>query len=404
MLGVISWRNVWRNKGRTLVVMLATMLGVAAISFSTSFMRTFVVNYVDNAIDDQYSHIQIAYPDFRTNQDIHLNIDHGEEIASSIKKMQGVYGVTARTTLMGMASSAKSSDGAQIYGVVPDDDGEVFGIRNAIVEGEYFNGIKNNPAIIGRAMAEKFNARVKSKIVLTFTDPQNNVVYGAFRVAGIFNSSSPALDQSAVFVQKSDLERLVGEEELTHIIAVRVEDQERLSEITAAIASKHPNLQVDTWKELAPELELVIGQSMTSLYIFMSIILLALAFGIVNTMLMAVLERVKELGMLMAVGMNKTRIFLMVMLETIIVTSIGGPAGFLLGFGVIRYFNRNGLDLSNYSKGLEEWGFDTVMYPHLEFYFYLIIAIGIVVTAVLAAIYPAIKAIKLKPAEALHKI
>lgn len=384
--------------------MLATTLGVAAISFAISFMRTFVVNYVDNAIDDQYSHIQIAYPDFRTNQDIHLSIAGGEKIAASIRDTPGVHGVTARTALTGMVSSAKSSGGAQIFGVVPQDDADVFGVKEAIIEGEYFNGIKSNPALIGKDMAEKFNAGVKSKIVLTFTDKQNNVVYGAFRVAGIFDSSSPALDQSAVIVQKTDLERLVGEDELTHIIAVRLEDQEKLQEIASALSARYPDLNVDTWKDLAPELELVISQSMTSLYIVMAIILLALAFGIVNTMLMAVLERVKELGMLMAVGMNKTRIFLMVMLETIIVTTIGGPLGFLLGFSIISYFNRYGLDMSNYSRGLEDWGFDAIMYPDLDFYYYVIIAVGIVITAVLAAIYPAIKAIKLKPAEALHKI
>jgi putative ABC transport system permease protein len=325
-------------------------------------------------------------------------------IASRIREEAGIAGASARMVLSGMVSSAKTASGAQIFGIDPEEESKVFDIHRSIIEGEYFSGINNNPIVIGKELAEKLNVSIKSKVVLTFTDKQNNVVYGAFRIAGIFDSSSPMLDLSAVYLLKEDLERLINEEGLVHQIAIRLKDQNHINETQKVLLSQFPDLSIQTWKELAPELDLIINQSMTSLYILLSIIMLALAFGIVNTMLMAVLERMKELGMLMAIGMKRTRIFLMIILETIMIALVGGPIGLLIGFLTIQYFYHNGLDLSMYSEALEQYGMDRILYMRLEFYYYIIIVAGIITTAIIAAIYPAIKAVKLKPADALHKI
>jgi ABC-type antimicrobial peptide transport system permease subunit len=134
------------------------------------------------------------------------------------------------------------------------------------------------------------------------------------------------------------------------------------------------------------------------------IIMSALAFGIVNTMLMAVLERIRELGMLMALGMRRIKVFLMIMLETIYLSTVGGPVGLLIGYGTISYFGRTGIDLTDYSEGLEAIGYDSILYPNLLPMDYVQIVIGVVLTAFLASIYPAWKAIKLKPIDALHTI
>jgi ABC-type antimicrobial peptide transport system permease subunit len=133
------------------------------------------------------------------------------------------------------------------------------------------------------------------------------------------------------------------------------------------------------------------------------IFMLALIFGIINTMLMAVLERMKELGMLMAVGMNKPKIFIMVVLETIFIASIGAPIGMLLGIGTVRYLNKVGINLSSWSRALEEFGMSEIVRPEVNGDTILTITIAVVITAILAAIYPALKAIKLKPVEALRK-
>ena len=139
-------------------------------------------------------------------------------------------------------------------------------------------------------------------------------------------------------------------------------------------------------------------------WVLLFIIMIGLAFGIINSMLMAVLERFKELGMLMAVGMNKVRVFTMIVIETVFLSIVGGPLGLIGGYITINLLAKTGIDLSNYSAALKEYGYSSVLYPFVEPSAYLQIAIGVVITALLAALYPAYKAVKLKPIEALHKI
>ena len=132
--------------------------------------------------------------------------------------------------------------------------------------------------------------------------------------------------------------------------------------------------------------------------------MIALVFGILNTMLMAVLERFKELGMLMAVGMARIKVFGMVLLETIFIGILGAPIGLLLGWSTMFYYTQVGIDLSAYSEGLESFGYSSILYPYIENSTYWTIAVAVIITAFVGAIYPAWKAVKLKPVEALHKI
>jgi len=136
----------------------------------------------------------------------------------------------------------------------------------------------------------------------------------------------------------------------------------------------------------------------------MGIILAALVFGIINTMLMAVLERMRELGMLMAIGMTKTRVFFMVIIETIYLSLVGAPLGLLVGYLTISYYTTTGVDLTEYSEGLEAFGYSSILYPYVDNNAYMIVTLGVMLMAVVASLYPARKAIKLNPVEALHKI
>lgn len=403
MLSIISWRNVWRSKGRSFAVIGAIVLGIAALTFSFAFMQSFMQVYIDNAINDQYGHIQLHHPQFSANNEIKFKIENVDQVIAELQQNDLVSAVTSRTMISGMANTADGNGGVQIYGVKPDSEDDVFKLNENIIEGEYFEGVQRNPVLIGEDLAEKLEVKIKSKLVLTFSDENGNLTTAAFRIAGIFDTNSPILNQSGAFVLQQDLERLMGTD-MVHEVVVRLKNQEDLKQAEQKISSSFPNLQVQTWKELAPELELMTTQTQTFQFIIMGIIMLALGFGIVNTMLMAVLERMKEIGMLMGIGMNKLRVFLMIILETIMMALIGGPIGLLLGYAIIKHFQYYGFDLSDYAQGLDQYGYDTMIYPSLEPQYYVYMAFGVIVTAILGALYPAIKSIRLKPVEAINKI
>ena len=153
---------------------------------------------------------------------------------------------------------------------------------------------------------------------------------------------------------------------------------------------------------MAPELGLLTEYGNVYIYFFIVIILLSLGFGIVNTMLMAVMERVKEIGMLMAIGMSKFRVFWMLMLETVLLTLTGGFLGILLGLAVTLATMKTGIDLSFYAKGLEDMGYSSLVFPVIEFKMVLVIVILVLITGLIASVYPARKALKYKPAEAIR--
>ena len=155
---------------------------------------------------------------------------------------------------------------------------------------------------------------------------------------------------------------------------------------------------------ISPELNLFNEQMSSSTGIITAIIMLALIFGIINTMLMAVLERTKELGMLMAIGMNKGKVFLTIVFETLLLSMIGAPIGMLLGWLTIMATNRTGIDLTSYQKGLEQFNMSGMVYPSLTPDTYVTVAFAVFITALLASIYPARKAVKLRPVEAMRKI
>lgn len=187
-------------------------------------------------------------------------------------------------------------------------------------------------------------------------------------------------------------------------IAILVKDEEQLDTIKNFSVEVVPKGKIEDWKALSPELSMIIESFNLYTYIISGIILLALTFGIINTMLMSVLERIRELGMLMAIGLNKRKIFIMIMLETIYLTVIGSPIGLLVGWLTVTVLGKTGINISMFSEGLASYGFSSMIYPALEQEKYLIIVTMCLITAVLSAIYPAYKALQLNPSEAIRKI
>ena len=165
-----------------------------------------------------------------------------------------------------------------------------------------------------------------------------------------------------------------------------------------------PGLMVESWRDIVPEIAVIVDMFDQLMSIFMLIIMLSLAFGIINTMLMAIMERTREIGMLMAIGMNKTKIFFMIAYETVYLALIGGPTGLLLGYLTIRFFSTRGIDLASFSKALAGYGISNMVYPEMAAHNYYDIFLEVIFVALLASIYPAYKALKLNPVEAIRKI
>jgi ABC-type lipoprotein release transport system permease subunit len=245
--------------------------------------------------------------------------------------------------------------------------------------------------------------REGSKIILTFLDKDNNQTGAAFKVCGIFRTNNDMFEQSSLFVPINELRRLTGlKEGEFHRVIARLDNNDITNKVTPVIREKLSDYEVLNWKEIQPDLAMM-ADFMNQIYsVFMVIILAALAFGIVNTMLMAVLERTRELGMLMAIGMNRRKIFIMIMLESIFLSIVGGFAGMAVSEIVIAITGKTGINLVKYSEGMEAMGYSAHLFPTIDAQFFITTTILIVLTGVISAIYPARKALKLNPVEAIR--
>ena len=407
MVPLLAWRNIWRNPVRSLVVIFAIALGIWADLFMTAFATGMVEHYVETTISRVVSHIQVHRPDYQKDRDVRFVVEDLPAVSTLLAKHPAVAAFSPRTLANGMISSTKGSRGVQIKGVVPSREAAVSKLQEQIIEGEYFEKNKKNQILLGKALAEKLQVKLRSKIVLTFQDLEGNITTAAFRIAGIFASGNTPYEEMNVFVPQDELSALLatgGSATSVHEIAVICRSTTDMPVVQRALQQAFPGLLVENYREIAPDLQLYESQIEYVSLIYLVIILLALVFGIINTMLMAVLERFRELGMLMAIGMNKARVFGMIMLETLLISLIGAPLGLLLGRLTIHYFSIHPLDLSRFAKSLNEYGMGTEVYFHTDTATYWQAALLLLVTALLASVYPALKATRMKPVEAIRKI
>jgi len=427
MITSISWKNIWRNKVRSLVVIIAVTLGIFGGTFSNGLMKGMTSRRVRTAIDNEVSHIQLHNPKYLENPEIGFTIDNSDNLINEIQNLPGVKSISKRIKITAMARTSAAATGVMIYGINPEQEKLVTGLYEKIYDesnmaetevkpseeeiqtflkdscGTYFENARKNTIVIGHKLAKKLHVKIRSKIVLTFQATDGSLTGGAFRIGGIYKTSNSMFDEMNVFIKHNDLEELTGfDPKKSHEIAIKIDIDENAATLASELQLKYPDLSVRDWKEIQPDLGMTSDMMDMMMYVIIVIILLALAFAIINTMLMVVLERTKELGMLMAIGMGKVRLFKMIMFETIMLSLTGGIIGMLLSWGTIELFHDKGIDITKFAEGFEAMGFEAVLYPELGFEIYLGTAFLVLLTGFFASVYPALKALKLNPSDALR--
>ena len=402
MITKVAWRNVWRHKVRSLVVIIAIAIGLWAGIFASAFVVGMMDQKIDSVIRLEMSHFQVHHPEFQNELLPKFTIPGKSNILSSISEQDGVSGISERVVTMSMLGSAKKNGAIRVTGVDPLKEILVSDINEHVIEGKYFEGVSRNPILISTKTAEAYNVKMRSKLVITINDIEGEITSGAFRVVGIYDSKNPLYDKMNVFVNIRDLQKMMGIGNEVHEIAVMLAEHEQADPMSQKIQALRSDLKIQPWMDLASGMRFMVEAKDTYALIIVSIILVALLFSIVNTMLMAVLERVREIGMLMAVGMSKAKVFKMIMLETVFLSVVGGPLGLLISWICIKYFGKYGIDLG--SAAYNEVGFGSIIYPTLDLSTYIQVSILVFIMAIIAALYPARKALKLNPVEAIRKI
>ena len=400
----ISWRNIWRNKLRSLVVIFSIVFGllggiiIIAMSYGLNEER------MNNAVDTYLSHIQIHNNLFSEDYNIKHTINNLDAIEKAINQDERVVSYSKRIVLNGMLSNSNGSYGIQVKGIDPDEEIKVTNTYEKIIDGEYFRSKRDNTILVGKKLADKLNLKLKSKVVITFQDENYELTSLLYRVEGIFRSGNSRYDEMNVFVKnKSIIKNLPGFNGY-HEMPILLSDIELRGEVKKDLIPLSSDNIVEGWDDISKELAYANEMLSAVLYIFIMIILSGLSFGVVNTMLMAILERRKEIGMLMSIGMNRYKIFMMISFETIFLSLIALPFGLITSYLIVEYYSVVGIDLSVVEAGLENFGVGTRLYfkvPNEE-YFY--VSLMVFVISIFSSIFPSIRALKINPVEATKTI
>jgi ABC-type lipoprotein release transport system permease subunit len=403
MLLQLAWRNIWRHPARSGVLLAAIIAGLWAGITMAGLMNGFVDQRIVNLVEEQLTHVQIHHPEFLTEREPGMYIRETDTITRVLNSNGNIRSWTARTLADGMIQSAVTTSGVQIRGVDPETERTTTTFHRHITEGEYLDSEIRNPVLIGHALADRMKIQTGDRVVLTFQDVSNEITSASFTVSGIFRSGNTPYDERTVFVRASDLSILMAGNGIWHEVAILLSDVEQSTEVSATLNAALVSAVAETWYELSPELRYMTGMSQYMTFFIMIIILLALVFGILNTMLMAIFERMRELGMVMAIGMSRSRVFSMIISEAVILTLTGAAAGMILAWYSVRYLGEHGVDLTMFSDALAEFGYQPIIYPYINGGDFVLVTILVMVTAIISSIYPAIKALRLNPAQVVRE-
>jgi putative ABC transport system permease protein len=403
MLLTIAWRNLWRHRARSLAIIASVVLGVWAGAFIVSLYYGMGNERVRIAIEEEVSHLQVHHPRFREDFEARWNFGL-DSLDAVLRSRPEVKAWSLRTVAQGMLSTAAGSNGVQINAVDPASEAATRGLDRFVQNGAYFDPAKKNQVLVGKKLADKMKLTPGAKIVLTFQDQGQNIQSGAFRICGLYATSNAPLDERNVYVGRTEFNGLIGLPGRATEAAVLLHDEKEVPAALADLRHRLPELEVETWRDISPETDLIISSLDISSFIVIAIILLALAFGIINTMLMAVLERTREIGVLMAIGMTRMRLFGMVVLETLLLTIVGCPIGFGMAWALNLWLSKTGINLAAFAGNMtRDFGFGAVVYPDLPAFKVWQIIQTVFVIALLASVFPAWKALKLKPVEAINR-
>jgi ABC-type lipoprotein release transport system permease subunit len=400
----IGWRNIWRNKKRSLVVILSIILGLYGGLIISSLMITLNSQRMNTAINTYLADIQIHNKEFSKEYSLSDTISNIHYLEEKLKNDNRVKSYSKRTVINGMLSNSTGSYGVDVLGIDPEFEIKVTNVYTKIIEGDYFESKRENTMVVGKKLADKLDLRLRSKVVITFQDVNGDITSLLFRIEGIFKSGNSMFDDYNVFVKNNSIFSNLPDLNGYHEIPILTINNDVTESLKLDLQKINNTLDVKFWGDIAVELAYANKMMSSFLYIFMLIVLSGLSFGIINTMLMAILERKKEIGMLMSIGMSKIYIFLMICLETVFLSLVAIPFSVLITYITIDYFSVSGIDLSIVGSGLENFGIGTILYLKLPSEYYFNLSLLVILISFISSMFPAIRALKINPAEATKSI
>jgi ABC-type lipoprotein release transport system permease subunit len=400
----LGWRNIWRNSRRTVVILTAVVIGVWCMITLGALMRGMIDQMVRNGIATLTGHIQVHSRGYRNDPVIENSIVDPRSLEHALRELLPAGARwSSRVRVNAVASNARHSGGVVLVGIDPAAEAAVSFIGDAIAQGRYLKAEDKNAIIIGNALADEFETRLGHKLIVMSQGSDREIASRAFRIIGTFRAELEATEKQFVFVTMGVSQQMLKLEKGISEVSILLPEYRKADEVTAALQHTLPSedYEVSTWKELLPLLTAYLAISENFLYLWFLVVFVAMGFGVVNTTLMAVFERVREFGLLKALGMKPRWIVREVLTESCLLLILGMAIGNIFGLLTSFALSGGGIDLSALAAGMEYFGAPRIIYPVISGKDLVMANAVVFVLGLLVSCYPAIKAARFTPVEAL---
>jgi ABC-type lipoprotein release transport system permease subunit len=404
----MAWRNTWRNPRRTVLTVCAVAFASLLLVFMLSFQFGSYETMINTSVKIHTGHLQIQAEGYQDKKSIRLVVPNPAEIANTVENIPKVEAYTFRGQAFSLISSKNRTYGVAVTGIDPKREVNVSRLKSLIREGEFFSESDTNQALVGKLLARNLRVRIGDELTLLGQGFDGSIAATVVKVKGIYSSGIDEFDRASIHIPLKTFQQVYTMNGAIHEVVIIAKSLSDIDEIKRTIKTKLPllntpkSLTVLDWEELMPGLRQSIEMDLISGIIFYLLLVLVIAFSILNTFLMAIFERTREFGVLMAIGTTPGRLTKVLLIESMTMTLVGIVAGIIIGGLITLYFQSNGIDFSGASDLLGQFGISGRMYPKLSFISAVSGPLAVLVITFLAALYPALKVRKMRPVEAMR--
>ena len=406
----MAWRNIWRNPRRTILTICAITFASVLLVFMLSFQFGSYETMINTSVKISTGHLQVQAAKYHEKKSIRFVIPDPLAVADILDQIPEVAAYSFRGQAFALISSKDRTYGVVVTGIDPQKEARVSRIRKLVHEGHFLTEDDGSRAVVGKLLAKNLRVKIGDELALLGQGRDGSIAATVVQVKGIFSSGIDEFDRSTIQIPLAFFQQTFSMGNAVHEVVIIAKSLSDVSRIKAKLVTalsklnKGTHLKTFDWQELMPGLRQAIEMDLVSGLIFYALLIIVVAFSILNTFLMAIFERTREFGVLMAIGTTPRRLTKVLLTESMVMTAVGIMAGILIGIAITYYFQMNGIDFSGGSDLLSQFGITGRMYPKLSLLSVSIGPIMVLFFTFIAALYPALKVRRLRPVEAMTAV
>lgn len=400
----LAWKNMWRNRHRTVIAMASIFFAVLLTVVTSSLQKGVFDNMIRNVVSFYSGYLQVQHHGYWDERILDNTFSSSDALEKSIRSDRNLTAVAPRLESFALASSEDLTKGCMVVGISPAEEDQITALSAKVVGGRYLNA-GDDGVLLAEGLAQRLRVHVNDTIVLLGQGYQGATAAGKFVVQGILKFGSPDLNNQFLFLTLPEAQRLYGAEGRLTSYVLGLGNPALLKQTEASLQDRVENhLSVITWEEMMPEMVQHIKTDNGSMYIIQGILYLLVALGILGTLLMMMIERKYEMGMLVAIGMKKIKLMQLMVVESVVTVLTGCGLGLLVSLPVVYWLKEHPIRFTGQMGDVyEEFGFEPIFPATLDGGIFLAQGLVVLSVGLILSLYPIVRIARLDPVEAMKK-